>query len=65
MSSDITSVRQPAVMTAPGRDVLVLVRRLIITAILAGAGYSSRSHGVPSIPGWLSVDVVITPMQSG
>lgn len=43
MPSDTISARLHAVPTLPGREVLVLVRRLIITALIAGVGYSVLS----------------------
>ena len=57
MPSDTISARLPAMSTLPGPEVLVLVRRLVLTALVAGVGYalfSTASQG--RCPGGISAD---------
>lgn len=57
MPSDTTGVELSEVSTVPGREVLVLVRRLIVTALIAAVGYSLFSTGSQArCPGGFNAD---------
>ena len=57
MPSDTTGVKPPEVSTMPGSEVIVPVRRLIITALVAAIGYSMFSTASRArCPGGVSSD---------